>query len=146
MSFLLRAAFFVDDLFFLNLSIVYSYSAFDVKLVGAERVNSIYLFIFSNLAWLFLVVVSNPYNFSRNWGISKTLKSQSSFIFIHLLVVASLIFFFKKNYSPLQIGVMYFIFVPIFFLWKFLVLYLFNVFTGKSLIEKNVIIVGQRDL
>jgi len=146
MSVLLRAAFFVGDLIFLNLSIVYSYSAFHAKLEGEQRINSIYLFIFSNLAWLFLIVVSNPYNFSRNWGISKILKSQSSFIFIHLLVVASLIFFFKKNYSPLQIGVMYFLFVPIFFLWKFLILYLFNVFTGKSIITKNVIIVGQRDL
>ena len=146
MSVLLRAAFFVGDLLFLNLSIVYSYSAFHVELVGEERVNSIYLFIFSNLAWLFLIIVSTPYTFSRNWGISKSLKSQSSFIFIHLLVVASLIFFFKKNYSPLQIGVMYALFVPVFFLWKFLILYLINVFTGKGLMARNVIIVGQVDL
>jgi Undecaprenyl-phosphate glucose phosphotransferase len=146
MSVLLRVAFFVGDLIFLNLSIVYSYSLFNVKLIGEERVNSIYLFIFSNLAWLFLIVVSNPYNFSRNWGISKVFKSQSSFIFIHLLVVASLIFFFKKNYAPLQIGVMYFLFFPVFFLWKLSILYLFNVFSRKSLIAKNVIIVGEVDL
>jgi Undecaprenyl-phosphate glucose phosphotransferase len=142
----LRVAFFVGDLIFLNLSIIYSYSLFHVKLVGEERVNSIYLFIFSNLAWLFLIVVSNPYNVSRNWGISKIFKSQSSFIFIHLLVVASLIFFFKKNYAPLQIGVMYFLFFPVFFLWKLSILYLFNVFAKKSLIARNVIIVGQVDL
>src|SRR5258708_7007528 len=147
MSVLLRAAFFVGDLIFLNLSIVYSYSLFHVKFIGEERVISIYLFIFSNLAWLFLIVVSNPYNFSRNWGLSKIVKSQSSFIFIHLLVVASLIFFFKKNYDPLQIGVMYFLFIPVFFFWKFFTLYFFRVFTGKSIIaKKNVIIVGQRDL
>lgn len=146
MSVLLRVAFFVGDLIFLNLSIVFSYTLFDVKLIGQERVNSIYLFIFSNLAWLFLIVVSNPYNFSKNWGISKVFKSQSSFIFIHLLVVASLIFFFKKNYSPLQIGVMYFLFFPIFFLWKLSLLYLFSVFTKKSVLAKNVIIVGQGDL
>jgi len=110
MSALLRIAFFVGDLIFLNLSIVLSYSILNIRFTGLERVNGIYLFIFSNLTWLFLVVVSNPYNFSRNWGILRVFRSQSSFIFIHLLVVASLIFFFKKNYSSIQIGIMYIMF------------------------------------
>ena len=146
MSALLRVAYFVGDLIFLNLSIFFSYSLFNTALLGEERVNSIYLFIFSNLAWLFLIVVSNPYNFSRSWAISKVFKSQASFIFIHLLVVASLIFFFKKNYDPLQIGVMYLLFVPVFLLWKLIMLYLFNVFANKSANSKNVILVGQGDL
>ena len=146
MSALLRVAFFVGDLIFLNLSIFFSYSLFNIALLGEERANSIYLFIFSNLAWLFLIVVSNPYNFSRSWAISKVFKSQSSFIFIHLLVVASLIFFFKKNYDPLQIGVMYLLFVPVFLVWKLIMLYLFNVFANKNAIAKNVILVGQGDL
>src|SRR4051812_4810939 len=92
MSFLLRISFFVDWLL-LNLSIAVSYNIFGVSLWGAERSNSLYLFIFSNLTWFFLVVVSNPYDFSGNWSRTKILKSQLSFIFIHLLVVASLIFF-----------------------------------------------------
>jgi len=41
---------------------------------------------------------------------------------------------------------MYFLFFPVFFLWKLSILYLFNVFTKKSFIAKNVIIVGQVDL
>jgi putative colanic acid biosysnthesis UDP-glucose lipid carrier transferase len=146
MSLFLRAAFFLGDLIFLNLSIVLSYGFFHVRLIGQERINGVYLFIFSNLAWLFLIVVSNPYNFSKTWGISKIFKSQSSFIFIHLLVVASLIFFFKKSYAPFQIGLMYLLFFPTFFVWKISLLYIVNVFRRKNSPAKNFIIIGQGDL
>lgn len=146
MSILIRVVFFIGDLIFLNLSIILSYSIFKIEILGEERPNSIYLFIFSNLAWLFLTLVSNPYNFSRSWGISKMLKSQLSFIFIHLLVVASLIYFLKRNYAPEQMVLMYLLFVPAFFLWKLLALFLSVIFTKQSIRTKNVIIVGQRDL
>ncbi len=146
MSILIRMVFFLGDLIFLNVSIALSYSLFKIEMLGPEKVNSIYLFIFSNLAWLFLMVVSNPYNFSRSWGILKVVKSQLSFIFIHLLVVASLIFFFKRNYAPQQIVVMYFLFIPTFFLWKLFALYFWSIFSKQGIKTRNVIIVGQRDL
>jgi putative colanic acid biosysnthesis UDP-glucose lipid carrier transferase len=139
----LRLAFFIGDLILLNLSITLSYTFFNVEILGQERVNSIYLFIFSNLAWLFLVLVSNPYNLSRNWDIKKTLRGRVSFIFVHLLMVASLIFFLKKNYAPLQIAIMYSLFVPIFFLWKMLVLYLTHFFSKRDTNITNVVIVGE---
>jgi Undecaprenyl-phosphate glucose phosphotransferase len=146
MSALLRFVFFLGDLLFLNLSIVLSYSFFDVEILGEQKTNSVYLFIFSNLTWLFLIVVSNPYNYSRSWGIPKIIKSQLSFIFIHLLVVASLIFFFKKNYAPSQIVTMYLLFVPTFFAWKLFLVYVTNLFTNTGIGERNIIIVGQGDL
>lgn len=146
MSVFFRIALFVSDLIFLNLAIILSYSVFHIKLLGEDRVNGIYLFIYSNLAWLFLIVVSNPYSYSRNWAVSRILKNQASFIFIHLMVVASLIFFFRKNYDPLQIGVIYLVFVPAFFIWKLWMLSIFNTFTKANRIVKNIIIIGQGEL
>jgi len=143
---LLRFLFFIGDLLFLNLSIALSYSFFNVEIMGTQRTNSVYLFIFSNLTWLFLIVVSNPYIYSRSWGIPKIIRSQLSFIFIHLLVVASLIFFFKKDYAPSQILTMYLIFIPTFFLWKLLILFLTNLLTNKDIDTRNVIIIGHGDL
>lgn len=145
MPLFLRVVFFFGDLLLLNVAIVLSYYCFDLPVFEAELINSIYLFIFSNLAWLFLVLVSNPYTFTRNSGIIKVLKNQISFLFVHLLVVASLILFFKKNYSPLQIGVMYLIVIPVFFAWKMLAYYAFSLFI-KSGGDKNYIIIGGGDL
>src|SRR6478736_482428 len=121
MSGLIRAIFFFGDLVFLNLSIFFSYSFLHIELTGQERINSIYLFIFSNLAWFFLLTSSNPYGLSRNSGVARIVKTQLSFVFIHVLVVSSLIFFLKRSYSPFQIGLLYLLFVPPFFLWKILV-------------------------
>ena len=49
MSILIRMVFFLGDLIFLNVSIALSYSLFKIEMLGPEKVNSIYLFIFSNL-------------------------------------------------------------------------------------------------
>ena len=84
----LRVAFFIGDLIFLNLSVFYSYIFLNIDLAGVELVNCIYLLIFSNLAWLFLIIVSNPYSIFRGWGFVKILLNQLSFLFIHLVVVA----------------------------------------------------------
>jgi len=137
--------FFIGDLILLNVSIALSYIVFGSFVFEAELSNSIYLFIFSNLAWLFLALVSSPYNFTRTTGILRAFKSQLSFIFVHILVVASLIFFFKKSYALYQIGLIYFLFIPFFFLWKMLALYLFNLLTSRKLEQKNIIILGKGD-
>lgn len=142
MSTLVKILFFVGDTLFLNLSISFSFS-----IVGGTHSSSdlTYLFIFSNLAWLFLVLVSNPYNLNKSWSLSKILKSQLSFIFIHLLVVASLIFFFDRRYAVFQIGMIYGIFVPLFFCWKIVAFYFRKVFTAE-LSKKNYIIIGRNGI
>lgn len=143
---LIRFGFFLGDLLLLNLSLFLSYSFLQIEIWGAERTNSVYLFIFSNLTWLFLMVVANPYNVSRNWGIAKIIRSQLSFILIHLLVVASLIFLLRKSYLPEQIGLMYLLFVLSFFLWKLLVSYGSNFLSGWEGATKKYVIVGETNL
>jgi putative colanic acid biosynthesis UDP-glucose lipid carrier transferase len=144
MSSLVRILFFLGDLIFLNLSIFLSFSLHQ-ELVTAGEDDKVYLFIFSNIAWLFLVMVSSPYNVTKGWSVSKIIKSQFAFIFIHLLVVASLIFFFKKHYSPVQIGLIYVLFAPIFFSWKVITYYLRKVLTGETL-TKNFILIGRNQV
>ena len=111
MSQLLRVVFFIGDLLFLNLAVYWSYSLTQ-DFIESERVNMTYLLIFSNLSWLFLIIISNPYSFSRGWGTRKFMRNQISYLVVHLFVVAFLIFFFKKAYAPIQVGFMYLIFVP----------------------------------
>lgn len=146
MGILVRFGAFVGDLVLLNLAILLSYSFFGMDILGPERFNAIYLFIFSNMTWLFLVVVSNPYNVSGNWGLQKIVKSQLSFVFIHLLVVASMIILLRKSYQPYQILVMYALFVPSFFVVKFLTFYGSSLLVNRKRNRVNYIIVGEPDL
>lgn len=142
MSALARFFFFFGDIFFLNGTILISFC------VGSETgtlSDKVYLFIFSNLAWLYLSLVANPYNVSKAWSLSKIAKAQAAFLFIHLLVVASLIFFLKKNYTVVQIGFIYLVFVPVFFLWKIFIYYFRKVFT-RALTIKNFLLIGRNSI
>ena len=138
MSTLVKLLFFIGDLTFLNLSIILSFNLGDSN----HTSDKVYLIIFSNLVWLYLTLVSNPYDVNKAWLLSKAAKTQMAFIFIHLLVVASLIFFLRRTYSISQIGFIYLVFVPLFFIWKVLTYYLRKVFTAEVLI-KNYILIGK---
>ena len=141
MPYLVRVLFFLADLFFLNLAIYFSYlTQFSI----GDNANRLYLIIYSSLAWLFLVLVSSPYDVTKSWTLSKILKSQLVFLFIHLLVVVSLIFFFRRSYSLLQIGTIYFIFIPIFFIWKIALFYVKKIQTGE--VVRNYILIGRNEL
>src|SRR5579862_7613931 len=140
MSNLIKILFFFGDIFFLNLSVmISSYLAGDSG--DAHGSDMVYLFIFSNLAWLFLTMVSNPYNLNKGWSVSKVIKSQLAFVFIHLLVVASLIIFFKRSYSAVQFVLTYVIFVSLFFSWKMIIYFLRKVMT-PAILNKNYVLVG----
>lgn len=146
MGLLFRLGFFIGDVLLLNLAIFLSYTLFGIEIFGPERINTIYLFIFSNLAWLFLVVVSNPYTVSVTWGVRKIIKSQLSFILIHVLVVGGLIILLRKSYLPQQIAVMYLIFIPSFFLTKYLTFFGNSFLSGKNDNLRRYIIIGRHEL
>src|SRR6187401_3016952 len=118
MTFSLKIVFFISDLFFLNLAILLSFYFSEGSFWISENVNELYLVLFSNIGWLFLVLVSNPYSLNKGWSLSKIVKSQSAFIFIHSLIIVSLVAFFGKNYSITQVLLVYLIFIPLFFIWK----------------------------
>jgi len=135
----LRTILIILDLLVLNLSIVAALQ------FGRSGTQAVYLLIFSNMAWLFLIMVSTPYNLNKGWTVSKILKSQSAFLFIHLLVVASLILLYKQNYSILQIVLIYVLFFPAFFLMRILALFL-RKFSVSANIERNYILIGRNEL
>jgi len=139
---IVRTSFFFGDLLFLNLALYVSNGSNTNWLASP---NQIYLIIYSNFAWLFLIAVSNPYNVTKGWTLSKTAKSQLAFLFIHLLVVASLVLFFKKSYSFFEIASIYLIFIPIFFFWKVIVIYIKKI-SSKDIKNRQFIIVGKSQL
>jgi putative colanic acid biosynthesis UDP-glucose lipid carrier transferase len=136
----LRTLFFIGDLFFLNVSVLIS-----SLMMSSDVTDRTYLLVFSNLAWLFLVMVSSPYGIHKGWSVAKIMNSQFAFIFIHLLVVASLIFFFRRQYSVWEIGAIYLFFVPLFFLGKIATYYLRKIFTSE-LTQKNFIVIGRNEI
>jgi Undecaprenyl-phosphate glucose phosphotransferase len=138
---LVRVFLFFADLFFLNLAIQVSYLT---RFSGADEANRVYLVIYSSLAWLFLVLVSNPYGITKNWTLPKIIKSQIVFLLIHLMVVTSLILFFKRSYGFFQIGTIYIVFVPIFFLSKLAIFYVRKLKTGE--VVRNYLLIGRNDL
>lgn len=133
----------LGDLFVLNAAIISSFYI-SGNSPGIES-NTVHLIAFSNLTWFFLVLVSNPYNINKGWSLSKILRSQIAFIFIHLLVVISLVLFLKRAYSPLQLGIMYGVFVTFFFGWKLATYYTRKVFT-PDVPEKNYILLGRNQI
>lgn len=141
----LRFLFVISDFLLLNLSILLSFYFTGGSFWLGGLSNDIYLFLFSNLAWLFLVMVSTPYNLNKGWTLSKVLKSQLAFVFIHLLVVAYLVFFFKQSYSVFQISLIYLLFVPTFFGYRIFAFYLRKVFTAETL-AKNYMLIGRNTL
>lgn len=143
MQSLVKMIFLLGDLIFLNLCIVFSFIVSGESENGTYS-NEAYLLIFSNLAWFFLVLVSNPYSINKSWSVSKIIRSQFVFIFIHLLVIASLVFFFHREYSLLHISLIYILFIPLFFSWKILSYYLRKVFTPETPF-KNYIIIGKNE-
>jgi putative colanic acid biosysnthesis UDP-glucose lipid carrier transferase len=137
----LKILFFIGDLIILNAAILLSTGI----LGDSDSQSSTYLLAFSNLSWLFLVMVSTPYNMTKGWTVSKVIKSQFAFIFIHLLVVASLVLLFKQKYEFFQIISIYLIIIPSLSMFRVIVLYLRRV-VNDDVYKKNFIIIGRNQL
>ncbi|MBX2894995.1 MAG: exopolysaccharide biosynthesis polyprenyl glycosylphosphotransferase [Cyclobacteriaceae bacterium] len=142
MSAIAGLLFFLGDLIFLNIAILVSFKIGPHQSTISDQV---YLYIFSNLTWVYLTLVSNPYKVNKTWSLSKIAKTQLSFLFIHLLMVISLILFLKKSYSSAQIGYIYVFFIPIFFVWKIVLYYLRSILT-REIFYKNYILVGRNSV
>ncbi len=144
MSGLNKVILFLVDLLLLNLS-VFFYFFMQREANALAGSDKIYLFVFSNLAWLFLTMVSSPYNLNKGLSLSKIVKTQVAFIFIHLLVVMSLIFFFKKSYFLTSIGFMYVLFIFVSFSSKVVIFYLRKLFI-PAMQSINYILIGDNEV
>lgn len=145
MTFPLKIIFFISDIFFLNLAILLSFFYTEGDFRISDNINGLYLILFSNIGWFFLVLVSNPYSLNKGWSLSKIVKSQFAFIFIHLLIILSLVIFFGKSYSLVQILMIYFIFIPFFFVWKVLIVFLRKLMV-RNIPFINYILIGRNNL
>lgn len=145
MSLSLKLIFFASDLLLLNLAIVFSFVITEGTYFRAEGNNELYLILFSNIGWIFLVLVSNPYSLNKGWSLVKILKSQVAFLFVHLLIIFSLVIFFKKSFSISQITLVYFFFIPLFFAIKVLIVFVRKLFINE-IPFRNYILVGRNNL
>ena len=143
MSGFLKAWFIIGDFLLLNLSILLSLNLSGPGIEGNS--SNIYLLIFSNLSWFFLAMVSNPYNVSRVWSVSRIVKSQLAFVFVHLLVVVSLVIFFRQNYSFFLLTLLYTIFILTFLIYRVVTFYVRKIMTDELLV-KNYVIIGRNEL
>lgn len=144
MSSFYKILFFSFDFILLNVSILSAFYFHDSNFWISDRSGLIYLLIYSNLAWLFLVMVSAPYSVAKNWTVSKIFKNQFAFLFIHILVVASLVVFFNREYGLLQIVLIYVVFIPMFFLFRVATYYIRKIFSTE-LTNRNYLIVGKNE-
>lgn len=140
----LRLMHFVGDILLLNLSIAWSILLFQSGNSVAMDAAHVYLIIFSNLTWLFLVMVSAPYQSIKGWTVAKIVKSQLAFMFIHLLVVACLVLIFKQHYSWLLLLGIYILFVPMFFLFRLLIYLVIKRLPGIKT-RRNYAILGRTE-
>lgn len=90
-------------------------------------------------------MVSAPYRVTKNWTVSKIAKNQLSFLFIHLLVVASLVVFFNREYKLVQIILVYAIFTSIFFIYRIAIYYLRRIINVEPP-YRNFILIGKNPL
>ncbi len=145
MSSFLKILFFFCDLLSLNFSILFSNRLAGSILLDTGDSSQMYLLLFSNVSWLYLVMVSNPYAITKGWTLTRIFRSQVAFIFIHSLVVLSLVFFFRMEYSITQVLMIYGIFFPLFFLFKIITYYFRKLLTAE-LTSKSYIIIGRNEL
>lgn len=144
MSGLVKTLLFFVDLIAINLCVYLSFQ-WNGRGNLLFEADGIYLLMFSNITWLFLVMISTPYNLTKGWSVSKIFKSQSSFIFIHLLVVIALVIFFNRDYPIFQILLIYLIFFPLFFISRITTFY-FRRLVVKEILDTNFILIGRNEL
>lgn len=145
MSFFLKILLFLIDVLLLNFSIFTTFYFFDDLLWISDKSGFIYLIIYSNLTWLFLILVSTPYSLNKGWTVSKVLKNQLSFLFIHLIVIASLVIFFNRNYHIYQMAFIYLLFAPLFFGYRILIFFLRKLLS-KNVLYTNYLLIGRNSL
>jgi len=143
-SSLLVFLFVAGDLAILNLALLLSYVFQNPSFLEVNPTNGIYLFIFTNIAWFFLLLITNPYSVSSATQLKVIGRSHFSFVFVHLLVVISLVLFLDKKYSPLQIFLIYLFFNPLVFLWRGLFFFLIKKLINRPLTSINFITVGEQ--
>lgn len=139
-----RIIFFLLDTLLLNLSMMAAFYFFDSNTWYDYRVELIYLLIYSNISWLFLILVSSPYSLTKGWSVTNILKHQAAFLFIHLLIIFSLVLFFQRQYQIFPVVSFYLVFAIVFFAYR-VGYYYFRKFFIPDLPYKGFVLVGKAE-
>lgn len=145
MSSLVKIFFFFIDTCLLNVAMVLAFYVHDADFWIAQRQNVVYFIVFGNASWLFLILISTPYSLTKTWTVSKIVKNQLAFLFMHMLVIFSLIAFLNKHYELTQIGLFYVIFSVLFLSYRVGYYYLRKLFV-KAPLRNRYILIGRNEL
>jgi hypothetical protein len=145
MSALTRLIFFVVDILLLNISIAISFSFSASSSTEIFGQDAIYFFVYSNVTWIYLVLVASPYNPTKSWSLSRVLRNQTSFLFIHLLVSLYLIAFFERHLDILQLALLYIAFALSFFLYR-IIFYFVRKLYVKEPTYRFFVIIGRNEI
>lgn len=143
MSLFIKVLLVIGDIIIINLSLLFSYRWVDNY--ADVNHNYLYLSIFSNLSWLFIVLISTPYETTKGWAVSRIIKSQFSFVAIHIFIVSALMIFLHRNYEIEQIIVLYLCLIPSFFLFRLGTFFVRKLFV-KTPLRTRYVIIGQDEL
>lgn len=142
----LRLIFLLGDLSIINLVILVAF----LGLGGSEDVSRhdvVFITLTSNVLWLFLSLVLNPYKFSRVSRFVKILRVHFTFIVTYFLALASVLFLFDASTPGLStFGFIFMASLVLLFLWRVFYFYLNRIFVNKKLNFRNVVIVGFGEL
>ncbi len=135
----------VGDLLLLNGTLWFSGGArWELTLVNDS--NELYLAIFTNIQWFYLLLLTRPYRISRTPGWKAHVQGQVSFVIMELIVILSLIMFFDKSYSGSSIAIFIMLFVLISAAWR--VLFNYAMGSARTSRSKHIsyVIVGHGEL
>jgi Undecaprenyl-phosphate glucose phosphotransferase len=142
---LLIVAFAMGDLLLLNLALWISTSG-RLELTLINDSNELYLAIFSNLQWFYLLLLTRPYRIGRSIGWKTHLQGQISFVVMELIVILSLIMFFDKSYSANTILIFFLLFIPVSTGWRLLFNYSMRSIRTRRSSKILYVIIGEGDL
>jgi len=130
------------DIVALNLSFALSFYLEFSSLDELVRYPYLVLFLFVNLSWLLVTVITNPYNILRVFRFARVLRTLFATILLHLLVVSAFIAFFPYDFSRQLILTIYIFLAAVLTLNRALFVYLIRIYRKIGFNHRNVVIVG----
>jgi len=130
------------DIVALNLSFALSFYLEFSTLDELVRYPYLVLFLFVNLSWLLVTVITNPYNILRVFRFARVLRTLFATILLHLLVVSAFIAFFPYDFSRQLILTIFIFLTAVLTLNRALFVYLIRIYRKIGFNHRNVVIVG----
>lgn len=145
MPVLTRFIFFLFDIVLLNVAMLLALTVESSVFHHELGYDIFYLFAYTNAAWIFLVLVSSPYNLTKVWSLSRILRNQISFLLVHLLITLCLVVFLNRQLGVGLLVIFYGVFSISFFLYRLIFYFIRKLYVDEPT-ERFFVIIGRNQL